>query len=72
MPAQEPHVDSETRAPAASRSASRPSRAIVSRIRWLPGKSTKEIDEWTRRPRSTPVTDDMSCQEPFVHEPTIT
>ncbi|PYM88580.1 MAG: hypothetical protein DME08_27285 [Candidatus Rokuibacteriota bacterium] len=33
---------------------------MVSRIRWLPGKSTKEIDEWTRRPRSTPVTDDIS------------
>src|SRR5262249_56887734 len=32
MPAHEPHVDSDTRAPAASRSASTPSRALVPRI----------------------------------------
>ncbi len=72
IPAHEPHVDSDTVAPAASRSVSSPSRAIVSRIRWLPGKRTKDTEGCTRWPRSTSVTDDISCHEPFVHEPTIT
>ena len=72
MPAQEPQLGSETSAPAASKSASNPSRAIVSRMRWLPGKSTNETEECTRWPSSTPCTEAMSCQEPFVHEPTIT
>jgi hypothetical protein len=72
MPAHDPHVGSDTVAPLASRSASNPSRAIVSRIRWLPGNTTNAIDGCTRRSRTMPTTEAMSCQEPFVHEPTIT
>ena len=45
---------------------------MVSRILWLPGNRTNEIEGWTRRPRITSVTDAMSCHEPLVHEPTIT
>src|SRR5215471_13378111 len=70
IPAHEPHVGSDTVAPARKRSVSNPSLAIVSRIRWLPGKSTNEIEGCTRRPRRTSVTDAMSCHEPLVHEPT--
>jgi hypothetical protein len=72
MPAHAPHVGSDTVAPAASRSVSSPSRAMVWRMRWLPGKSTKETDGWTRRPRTTSVTEAMSCHDPLVQEPTAT
>jgi hypothetical protein len=72
MPAHEPQVGSDTVAPVASRSASSPSRAIVSRMRWLPGNTTNEIEGCTCRSRTTPTTEAMSCQEPFVQEPTIT
>src|SRR5216117_1498113 len=72
MPAHEPHVDSDTVAPAASRSVSSPSRAMVSRILWLPGNRTNDTDGCTRRPLMTSVTDAMSYHEPLVQEPTIT
>ena len=73
MPAQEPHVDSETwRPPRGGRPAS-PSRAIVSRIRWLPGKSDERDRRRARAGRAArrrPT--HMSSHEPFVHEPTMT
>src|SRR3990172_1186555 len=67
-----PLATSTLAAPAARRSATSPSRAITSRIRWLPGKSTKETDGWTFRPLTTWVTAYMSSQHPLVHEPTMT
>ena len=72
MPAQAPQVGSEIVAPAASRVASSPSRAITSRMRWLPGKTTKETDGATVRPSSTRVTACMSSHEELVQEPTMT
>ena len=59
-------------APAASRVVSRPSRAITSRIRLLPGKTTKVQEGAIRRPSSTRVTACMSSQEELVHDPTMT
>src|SRR3970040_1808532 len=49
-PGHAPQVDSEITAPAARRSAASPSRAITSKTRWLPGKSTKATDQVTFRP----------------------
>ena len=72
MPAQEPQVGSETLAPAARRSASRPSRAITSRMRWLPGKTTRDTVGATCLPRSAWLTAHMSSHELFVQEPTTT
>ena len=72
MPGQAPHVDSDTTAPAAMRSATSPSRAIVSRICSLAGKSTNDTSAWTRRPRRTSATTDMSSHEPLVQDPTRT
>ena len=45
MPAHAPQLDSETVAPAAIRSVSKPSRAMVSKILWLPGNSTNDTEE---------------------------
>src|SRR5262249_22600554 len=72
MPAQEPHVGSETFAPAASRSVRSPSRAMTSRMRWLPGKTTKETVDATWRPCSAWGTAHMSSHELLVQEPTTT
>ncbi len=72
MPAHAPQVGSEMLAPAASRVVSRPSRAITSRIRLLPGKTTKVQEGAMRRPSSTRVTACMSSQEELVHDPTMT
>src|SRR5262245_11679005 len=72
MPAHEPHVGSETLAPAASRSASTPSRAMTSRMRWLPGNTTNDTDGATCLPRSAWLTAHMSSHELFVHDPTTT
>src|SRR5947209_12039290 len=72
MPAHAPHVGSEIKAPEARRSASNPSRAMVSRMRWLPGNRTNETSGCTCRPWSTWDTAHMSSHEPFVQEPTIT
>src|SRR5262247_1485549 len=72
MPAHEPHVGSDTLAPAARRSASNPSRAMISRIRALPGNTTSDSSEATRLPRIACATAHMSSHELLVQDPTTT
>src|SRR5712691_9060419 len=72
IPPHDPQVGSDMVTPAASKSVSKPSRDMVSRMRWLPGNSTNDTDGCTWRPRSTSVTEAMSCHEPLMHEPTMT